>query len=519
VALMKIDRKRLAPLGLVLAGVAALAAIVLFIIQREWNVYLQVSLGLLVLGLALFAILDPARVRTALRGRQARYGSNTLVMTIAFLGIVVVIAYLAYQNNQRWDLTEGGQNTLAQETLDTLTALPESVQVKAFYSARLNSETTRSLLDQYKFNGNDRFNYQIIDPVEDPIAAQEAEITQDGTVVLQMGDRQETLTFVTEKELTGALVRLIGDEQAGVYFLTGHGEKDPTGSGDSGYSQLQAALESKNYKINTLNLLATGQIPADARVIVVAGPTKPVTSGEVDKFKEFIANGGALVIMEEPLPVTEFGTETDYLAAWLQESIGIVLGKDIVVDLTSEQPFVAWAFQYGNQPITEKMQGVGVYFPTARSVAAGESSEGYTLTELVLTADQTWAETDLAGLQVQDQQIAPDEGIDLIGSVPLSVAAASSSGLGRLVVFGDSDFATNVNFASLGNGDLLINAIDWAAEQEELINLTPKEAVQRVIIAPQRYTMGLMLFGSVILLPAIVLVAGGVVWFQRRKRG
>jgi len=120
---------------------------------------------------------------------------------------------------------------------------------------------------------------------------------------------------------------------------------------------------------------------------------------------------------------------------------------------------------------------------------------------------------------VQDQQIAPDEGIDLIGSVPLSVAAASSSGLGRLVVFGDSDFAANVNFASLGNGDLLINAIDWAAEQEELINLTPKEAVQRVIIAPQRYTMGLMLFGSVILLPAIVLVAGGVVWFQRRKRG
>ena len=40
---MNIDRKRLAPLGLYLAGIAALAAAVLYIIQREWNLYLQIE--------------------------------------------------------------------------------------------------------------------------------------------------------------------------------------------------------------------------------------------------------------------------------------------------------------------------------------------------------------------------------------------------------------------------------------------------------------------------------------------
>jgi ABC-type uncharacterized transport system involved in gliding motility auxiliary subunit len=71
----------------------------------------------------------------------------------------------------------------------------------------------------------------------------------------------------------------------------------------------------------------------------------------------------------------------------------------------------------------------------------------------------------------------------------------------------------------LGNGDLLINSIDWAAEQENLINLTPKEQTQRVLLPPQRITTGLLFLGSVVFLPGLMLVAGIVVWAQRRKRG
>jgi ABC-type uncharacterized transport system involved in gliding motility auxiliary subunit len=88
-----------------------------------------------------------------------------------------------------------------------------------------------------------------------------------------------------------------------------------------------------------------------------------------------------------------------------------------------------------------------------------------------------------------------------------------------VVVFGDADFATDANFAQFGNGDILINSIDWAAGQEELISLTPKDTVQRVLVPPKQYTMGLILFGFVFLLPGAVLVSGIVVWVQRRKRG
>src|SRR4030043_328365 len=134
---MKPEWRRFAVFGLYLALLAAVVAAVLYIIQREWNLYLQISLAIILLGLGIFALLDPQRVRTALSGRQAKYGSNALVLTIACVGILVVINYLVFQNSKRWDLTEDQKFTLAPETLETLKSLPETVQAKAFFTGNM----------------------------------------------------------------------------------------------------------------------------------------------------------------------------------------------------------------------------------------------------------------------------------------------------------------------------------------------------------------------------------------------
>lgn len=515
---MKREWRRFASAGLYLSMLAGLAAIVLYIIQREWNLYLQISVGLVVIGLALFAVLDPERVRVILSGRQAKYGSNALVMTVAFVGIVVVVNYLGSQNSKRWDLTEDKQNTLAPETLDTLKNLPQPVEAMAFFTARTNSDQAKSLLQEYKFSSNGKFDYKFIDPEADPIAAQAANITRDGTIVLKMGDRQEPVTLVQEKEITAGLVRLISTKSQAVYFLTGHGEHDINGTDTNAYAKVKSTLVSKNYKVASLNLLSENKIPDDAKVIVIAGPKKPVSAEEVSLLETFLANGGSLVVMEEPIPLTDFGDAPDPLANYLADTWGISLGKDIVVDLSSQQPFVAVANQYGSHAIVQKLQGLVTFFPTARSVQKTKTVSGFTQTELVFTSTNSWAETNLKDLQDQSKQITPDQGVDLMGPVPIALVGENSSNKNRIVVFGDSDFVSDANFDQYGNGDLFINSIDWAAEQENLINLTPKQPTQRVLIPPQRYTMGLVLFGSVFFLPGIVLVAGIFVWAQRRRR-
>ena len=81
------------------------------------------------------------------------------------------------------------------------------------------------------------------------------------------------------------------------------------------------------------------------------------------------------------------------------------------------------------------------------------------------------------------------------------------------------DFATNAGYGWYGNGDLIVNSIDWAAKAENLISLTPKQTVNRTLVQPQGNTMGLILLASLIVLPGVVIVAGVSAWLIRRKQG
>ncbi|HEX7975882.1 MAG TPA: DUF4350 domain-containing protein [Anaerolineales bacterium] len=524
---MNRDLRRFAPLGLYLALIAAVAAIGLYFVQRAWNLPLQISLGLIVVGLALFAFLDPERTRVALTGRQARYGSNALVMSVAFIGILVVINYLVYQNSKRWDLTEDKQFTLAPETLSTLDKLPASVKAEAFFTAQTSPDTAKGLLDQYKFRSKGKFDYQFIDPNQNPVAAQTAKITQDGSVVLTMNGQQQIVTSVNEQNLTGALVRLINPVNRVVYFLTGHGEANPDDTGQKGFSDAKTVLESKNYSVKTLNLLSTNNIPADAKAIVVAGPTKPVSANEVTLLDQYVKNGGSLIVMEDSPIMTEFGDAADPLADYLTNTWGMTLEKDFVLDSTSQQSLsLAIGVQYGNHPITDKLtsQGMATIFPTARSITLKGISGGQEALALVTTSQNAWGKTDLVELQklVQTQGSAaptPDQKVDKMGPLALAAAIQTQDGKSHVAVFGDADFAANQFYTQYGNGDLFVNSIDWAVGQEQLINLTPKQTTTRLLVPPQRISMNLIALGTVILIPGLTLLAGVLVFFQRRRRG
>ncbi len=505
---------------------ALLAAVGLFIVQHKWDLPLQISLGICIIGLAVFVALDPGAVRTALTGRQARYGSNAFILTLAFLGILVVVNYLAYKYPKQKDLTADQSNTLAKETQDVLKSLPGNVLAEAFYttdSAMASSkDSTKALLDKYVYEGSGKFQYKFIDPNKDPVAAQDAGVTKDGSVILFMGSSKQPVTSVTETEITGAMVRLMNPGTHVVYFLTGHGEFSIDGSGDQSYTDLKSALTSKNYTVSTLNLLSTNKIPADASVIVIAGPQKPLSDAEVALLQAYLKNGGSMVVMEEPLVVTQFGDSPDPLANYLAQTYGITLGNDIVVDLQAaqsiQQPFIAIANQYAQHVITQKMNGMTTLFPTARSITVDDSvGTDYTKTKLILTTDQSWGETNMAS--IKDNTMKPDQGVDVFGPLTIAVTAQATSGNSRLVVFGDSDFALNGYYNDYGNGDMIVNSIDWAANVESIINLTPKNTVSRYLVQPQSYTVGLIFLGSLIILPGLVLVAGVGSWITRRRQG
>jgi len=514
---MRFNPKRYAVVGLVVAGLATLAALILLILQRSFTLPVQISLALILIGLALFLLLNPQRAREIITGRQARYGSNILVALVAFLGILIAVNYLVNSHTLRWDLTEDKTHTLAPETLQVLANLPSPVQVNAFFTAGYPSESTATLLDSFKFNSNGKFDFKFINPDAEPVLAQQAGITQDGSLVLRMDNRSEILTFPSEQSIASALIRLANPGERVIYFITGHGEFDSLSSAESGLSQLASALSAKNYTLKTLNLPANPAIPADALSIIIAGPRQNFSDSEIQVLQTYQDAGGSLIIWSTPKILTDIGDSPEHLAGFLSNAWGLQLGLDMIVDLNIDPPIIAYGATYGQHPITEQISTLATLFPRARSVTTPGSPPNITLTPLVSTAENSWAETDITSLE--GNQVSPDEGKDLLGPVTLAFAGENTLSGARLVVVGNAEFITNAYYTQYGNLNLALNMVDWASAQDNLLNLTPRPATTRSLITPTVTTQNLLLLGSVILLPGLVLLIGVIVWVRQRQRG
>jgi ABC-type uncharacterized transport system involved in gliding motility auxiliary subunit len=536
---MKRDWSRYAPWGLVLAGVAAFTSFCIYIVVPKLSIWLQVSLIIMVVGLLLYVVLAPGQLRSVVKGRHMRYGLNAVLLSLAFLGILVVINYLVFYNAKmnpkltRWDLTVDKSNTLASETLDTLSKLPEVVKAQAFYSDKSTISATEQLLVKYAKNSKGKFSYELINYIEKPNIATKAGITNDGQVVLTSGDRKELVSVVNEQELTSGLIRLISSEKQVVYFLQDEGEYDPNSSEDVGMSRVRDALESKNYSVSTFKLALDGMVPEDADIIVIAGPKQSLPQASVDLIAGFLERGGALVILEGPMIDNSGVFMDDPLANYLAATWGIVLGNDVVVTVQANEPtLLAKAGAYSKHAITAKMGAYTPTFPVARSVQAAGSNSELTVQEIVYTTQYvqncfpscSWATTDIAGVitWATGGNYPPQSENDMLGPIPIAVAGENTTTQARVVAFGSSDFASNA-YGAAGNQDLLLNAIDWSAKQEQLINLTAKESTERTFVASvvkySAISTNLIFLGAVILLPGAVIFAGVIAWIIRRRRG
>ncbi|MBL8100613.1 MAG: GldG family protein [Anaerolineales bacterium] len=489
------------------------------------NLAFQISIALVILGLAAYAILAPDAIRRFLTGRQARYGSNSLILALSFIGILFATNYIVYNNQDflgaPWDFTEDKSNTLAPETLDILNALPENIKATAYYSNAINPQSAQELLQKFKNNSNGKFDYVFVDPNQNPVEVRQAGITGDGKILLQMGEAKEIASSASESELARAMIRLINPTQRIVYFLQGHGEATLNPADERSFTTAQQTLEEKNYVVKPLNLLSETEIPADAEVIVVAGPQKPLSQDEVNMLKGFVDKGGSLVVMQDPRALTEFGTAYDPIAKYLRQDWGIIINNDLILDFsgTTDNQLNAVSESANMHPITQNLsQNYAVIMPNAQSLnMEALDSVDVVVTPLIFTSANSYGETKLD--VSEGEQIQYDEGIDNIGPLNMAVAGENLTTKGRVVVFGNSLFAVNAYFDVYGNGNFFINSLDWAAEQENLINLTTRPQTQRIFLPPSQLRFLILGVVMIIVIPGMVVFFGISSWIARRRRG
>ncbi len=507
-------------LGLVMAGVLGL-------LYRQMNAGVQISLIVGLVGLSAAILFRPGAVTSWAAGRQARYGGNTALMIVALIGILValnyIVARLPVEARQR-DLTEGSLNTLPAEAVAAFRQAPGPIRAVGFYTSRSLSsqQTAQETLDRFRAVDPEKLTYEFVDPESDPIRAREYGLTRDGVLYLEVGDRREQIDFVSDTELASALTRFAQPNSRVVYITTGRGEKTiEAGQAETSLSVVVERLKSQNYDVRPLNLQVTDTVPADAQLVIVAGPIQPLGDGEVAKLGEYLARpNAALVAMLDPTVQTQ-GLEADPepLVQYLAANWGVVVNNDVILDYANSvqdgAPLWPIAFRYGTSSITDRLQNVATFFPIARSLTVNTTVPTLSAAILVEASDQAWGEASLASL---NEAAGPSFGEgDLAGPVPLAATVTNTTTKGRVVVFGDSEFAADTFVNSGANLSLMVNSVNWATQDDTLINLTPRTAPERSMRVVDALTANMILFVTVIGMPGLVLVLAGVVWFQRRR--
>ena len=496
-------------------GVAALAlGTGILLVEQRLTLASEIAYGSAGALLLVFVLVQPARTRTWVTSRQVRYGSNALLMTIALLAILGVANFLADRHPQRIDVTANRSLSLSEQTVDVLQTLESPLRVVGFFTSPSEMDRARDLLDQYRYYFP-ALETEFHDPTVEYSLALEWGVTEAyrPTVFVVYQEEQEIIHTVSELEVTSALVRLLRGSAPAVYFVTGHGEPDLEDYGEVGLSVLSGRLEQEGFQVERLNLLVTATVPADADAVVLMGPQTLLSDDEVDRLAQYIDDGGAAMILLEP--VLDAAADTPALAEWLAERWGVAFRVDMVADPASYvYPYLTFpvATAYGTGPVGQRMAGVATYFPEARSIArvAEDSESSPSYDPLVQTSIDSWGETSITDLAYGEE--------DTAGPLDLAVTLEDPDGNGRLALFGDFHFSTNIAVQDFGNADLFINTLNWLTEGEELISIRPQEDVDRYVVMRSNLVRNTVHTVLVVLLPLLVLGVGGAVFAVRRLR-
>ncbi|MBM3262696.1 MAG: GldG family protein [candidate division Zixibacteria bacterium] len=495
--------------------------------------------------LATFAVFEWNLVRATLEHRSTRYGANAAAMTLILVGILTFVNLIGSRYSQRIDTTANQRFNLADLTVNVLRGLKQDVHIVGFMRSQGAEASAKfqleDLLDQYRYHSK-RVSYEFVDPDREPAIARQYNIMGYGTIVFESAGKTEHITRTNEEALTNAIVKVTRQGQKTVYFLEGHGEHSINLSDPNGYTQLQQALQNQSYTVKSLSLLSENKVPDDCSVLVVAGAKKDLLSNEATVLETYLKRGGRALFLIDPDFPAKSADFSSMLSAW-----AVRIGNDVVVDPSPASRMLGMGVyapsiqQYIPHPITQNFRQASI-LPITRSIDTGQvSADSVEIQTIAMTGTRSWSEKTFPQNVQEAMESEPtfDEGPDQMGPISVAVAVTADPKIRdrdlsaltpqelatepdehelktRLVVIGNSIFAANVYFALPGNGDFIMNSINWLAEEEDLIAIRPKSSDTRLVQISLTQMWNIFIITG-LLAPIGILIAGIVVWWKRRN--
>jgi ABC-type uncharacterized transport system involved in gliding motility auxiliary subunit len=521
--------------------------------------YIALGLGVIFLAFGLWE--SRQGLMGGARRKSTQTGIQVAAMIVVVVGILTVVELVSINHNIQWDVTPGQFFSLSPKTLQILDKIDrEKKQIEILsFTAKVQNEGVKKILEQYT-RRTEMVKFRFVDLDTSPRSAKQYGVDAYGTIVVVhklSGDekkadvgagkaedkekkkkknfRSEKFYDLSENSIANAILKTIQTSQKRIYFLTGHGERLHVGRGRELMGALATNMRDDNYKVEELFLLRKKGVPEDTNLLVIAAPKKDIEEVEAGFIDAYLKKGGRLLVFLEP--ESPLGRLTAVLSRF-----GVEVPESFVIDPQAVQfalvggneltPFVS---QYGVHDITRQMKGLATMFPTARRITEkANPGSGISTETLAKTGPGSFT---VSRIEIRGKQIAYDTTTKKDGPVSLGVAVTVDLGKygskagksappntekkenkkeARVVVFGDADFASDAYIGSQGNGNLVLNSVNWLSGEKALVSIRAKRRTGEPLLLAAGQGSFVRLF-TVWLMPLFMILLGAAVYVRRRQ--
>jgi len=504
---------------------------------------------------------------------------ETVIQVLLIIGIFGCINYLADKIFLRFDLTENNRYTLSDASRDIAAGISDPVTVTAYFSGDLPPQLAiaedefRNFLDEFRAVSGGNLEFRFLNPNESDQA--EAEAQQAGIrpvmidvrerdqisqkraylgALFQYNDKREVLPVIQpgaslEYSIASTIKKLTIDQKPQIGFLQGHGQ--PTLN-----AMIQAVGELREmYNVTEVAGIDTAGVPPENEVLVIAAPRDEFSTDELVAIDQYIMSGGKVIFALNRVDVQVQTGSARPLETGLEKLLDayrLPVNTDLVRDVQSsaiqvrqqqgpftmindvQYPYIPLISNFSGHPVSDGLDAVVFQFVSSIDTTLAE--DGQKITVLAESSGRAgtstgfydldpmkeWQESDFTEARIPLAVVIEGEFKSAFAGVDTIDVDLEKSSENEIIVFGDGDFIINGESGQQqrlpqSNINLLVNAVDWLADDTGLISLRTKGVTARPIEPVDDGTKTLLKYLNVFL-PIAFAGGYGLVRYRRRKQ-
>ncbi len=503
------------------------------------------------------------------------FSTGFIAIALAAVVVVNLIGGQLPETIRAVDMTSQKLYSITDETKTVLGGLDEDVTVYVLANEKSQDATVGKTLERYA-NYSKHIKVVYKDPAVSPsfyTSYTDGSVTKNSLIVegskrskvIDYYDLYETQVdystysskvtgYDAEGQLTSAITYVTSQDTPVVYQVTGHDEQSLAGT-------FSDAVSKQNITLESLNLMETDEIPADAAGLIINAPAKDLSSDDVDKVLSYLEKGGKALIVTG-YTGTEMPNFERLLAAY-----EVSIADGIVMETNRTAYYQAPYFlmpKASYDTVTANVSGSYIFVPYAQgllypkddgaedgtadtsrdpestsqetgdAVQETKGNTSVTYKELLATTSSSYCKVNVANMETYEKEAGDIDGPFALGLHVSKALADESNGAesqegadsqsnknltAELYIFSSTSiFTDEASQMAYGNNAAMFGGVLSEFAGDEVSSVVPVKSYETAQLV---ITQANIVFGGLalaILVPVVLLVLGIVVWVRRRRR-